>query len=70
LVGVELESAELAKGVVDGIRDVGVLINRTGPKENVLKVRPPLAFSTEHVQRLVAALAFVLARRQDGDPSS
>jgi 4-aminobutyrate aminotransferase-like enzyme len=39
------------------MRDAGVLINRTGPREDVLKIRPPLVFSTEHVEVLVAALA-------------
>jgi len=61
LVGVELESSELAERVVDGMRDAGVLINRTGPHGNVLKIRPPLVFTTEHVDVLVAALAAALA---------
>jgi 4-aminobutyrate aminotransferase-like enzyme len=38
------------------MRDAGVLINRTGPRENVLKIRPPLVFTTKHVDVLVAAL--------------
>jgi 4-aminobutyrate aminotransferase-like enzyme/Ser/Thr protein kinase RdoA (MazF antagonist) len=57
LVGVELESAELAEQVVNRMRDAGVLINRTGPRENVLKIRPPLVFSKEHVEVLVTGLA-------------
>jgi 4-aminobutyrate aminotransferase-like enzyme len=56
LVGVELERAEAAEDVVDRMRDAGVLINRTGPDENVLKIRPPLVFSAEHVEMLVAGL--------------
>jgi 4-aminobutyrate aminotransferase-like enzyme len=39
------------------MRDAGVLINRTGPRENVLKIGPPLAFTSKHVDVLVAALA-------------
>jgi 4-aminobutyrate aminotransferase-like enzyme len=39
------------------MRDAGVLINRTGPRENVLKIRPPLVFSKEHVEVLVTGLA-------------
>jgi 4-aminobutyrate aminotransferase-like enzyme/aminoglycoside phosphotransferase (APT) family kinase protein len=57
LVGVELETAELAERVVDDMRDAGVLINRTGPRANVLKIRPPLVFKAEHVEVLVASLA-------------
>jgi 4-aminobutyrate aminotransferase-like enzyme/Ser/Thr protein kinase RdoA (MazF antagonist) len=61
LVGVELESSKLAERVVDGMRDAGVLINRTGPHGNVLKIRPPLVFTSEHVDVLVGALAAALA---------
>ncbi len=61
LVGVELESAELAQRVVDNMRDTGVLINRTGPHGNVLKIRPPLVFKDEHVELLATALAAALA---------
>jgi 4-aminobutyrate aminotransferase-like enzyme len=61
LVGVELESSELAEGVVNRMRDGGVLINRTGPHGNVLKIRPPLVFTSEHVDVLVGALAAALA---------
>jgi 4-aminobutyrate aminotransferase-like enzyme len=57
LVGVELESSELAEEVVNGMREAGVLINRTGPRGDVLKIRPPLVFASEHVEPLVGALA-------------
>jgi 4-aminobutyrate aminotransferase-like enzyme len=56
LVGIELESAELAEDVVNRMRDAGVLINRTGPRANVLKIRPPLVFTTDHVELLAAVL--------------
>ena len=57
LVGVQLGSAARAKKVVDAMRERGVLIGRTGPKDDVLKIRPPLVFDEEHVEVLVAALA-------------
>jgi 4-aminobutyrate aminotransferase-like enzyme len=60
LVGVELESPELAEDVVNRIRAAGVLVNRTGPRGDVLKIRPPLVFATEHAQLPVAALAAAL----------
>jgi 4-aminobutyrate aminotransferase-like enzyme/Ser/Thr protein kinase RdoA (MazF antagonist) len=56
LVGVELESSELAEGVVNRMRDAGVLINRTGPREDVLKIRPPLIFGSQHVELLAGTL--------------
>jgi 4-aminobutyrate aminotransferase-like enzyme len=39
------------------MREAGVLINRTGPRGNVLKIRPPLVFAAEHIDLPVAALA-------------
>jgi 4-aminobutyrate aminotransferase-like enzyme len=47
---------------VNQMRDAGVLINRTGPRGDVLKLRPPLVFATEHVELLAAALAMALER--------
>jgi 4-aminobutyrate aminotransferase-like enzyme len=61
LLGVELQSSELAEDVVNRMRDAGVLINRTGPQGNVLKIRPPLVFTPEHVEVLVSTLAAALA---------
>jgi 4-aminobutyrate aminotransferase-like enzyme/Ser/Thr protein kinase RdoA (MazF antagonist) len=63
LVGVELRDAVRAEGVVDAMRDAGVLIGRTGPHGNVLKIRPPLVFEPEHVDLLVGRLEGVLAGR-------
>jgi 4-aminobutyrate aminotransferase-like enzyme len=54
LVGVELENAERAEEIVNRTREAGVLINRTGAAGNVLKIRPPLVFRTEHVDLLVS----------------
>jgi 4-aminobutyrate aminotransferase-like enzyme/Ser/Thr protein kinase RdoA (MazF antagonist) len=60
LAGVELESAEAAERVVDRMRERGVLIGRTGPRENVLKIRPPLVFGDEHVEIVATELERVL----------
>jgi 4-aminobutyrate aminotransferase-like enzyme len=60
LVGVELESPGLAEEVVNRMRETGVLINRTGPRGDVLKLRPPLVFATEHVDSLVGTLGATL----------
>jgi 4-aminobutyrate aminotransferase-like enzyme/Ser/Thr protein kinase RdoA (MazF antagonist) len=61
LVGVELASddgpeAALATGVVDRLRDDGVLIGRTGRDGNVLKIRPPLVFREEHADAVAEAV--------------
>ncbi len=61
LIGVELESAEVAEAVVNAMRERGVLIGRTGRLGNVLKIRPPLVFRDEHAEGLVEALDRTLA---------
>jgi 4-aminobutyrate aminotransferase-like enzyme len=61
LIGVQLDDPARAKAVVNAMRERGVLIGRTGPSEDVLKIRPPLVFDDEHVDVLVAALDESLA---------
>jgi 4-aminobutyrate aminotransferase-like enzyme len=38
------------------MRDAGVLVGRTGPRNDVLKIRPPLVFGMEEAGVLIAAL--------------
>ena len=66
-IGVELvaqapgmSSADLAARVVNGLRDRRILISATGPRGNVLKIRPPLVFSHDNATQLVTALSDVL----------
>jgi 4-aminobutyrate aminotransferase-like enzyme/Ser/Thr protein kinase RdoA (MazF antagonist) len=66
LLGVELDDPARAGRVVDAMRVAGVLIGRTGPREDVLKIRPPLVFGPEHAERLVAELDAAL--REDDEP--
>jgi 4-aminobutyrate aminotransferase-like enzyme/Ser/Thr protein kinase RdoA (MazF antagonist) len=62
--GVELVSdpqtrepdAQRARAVRDALRHAGVLVGTTGAHDNVLKIRPPLAFDAGHAQTLVDAL--------------
>ena len=61
LAGVELSSSELAARVADELREEGILVGRTGNRDDVLKIRPPLVFDDEHAELLVAALARVLS---------
>ncbi len=66
-VGVEIvdddgePAPRLAAAVVEGLRLRRVLIGRTGPARNVLKIRPPLVFDDEHVELLAATLDDVLS---------
>jgi 4-aminobutyrate aminotransferase-like enzyme len=56
LIGVELTGADVAARVVNELRDGGILIGRTGKRDNVLKIRPPLVFGDEHAAILVEGL--------------
>ena len=55
-------AADVARQVVNGMRDRGVLISSIGAHNNVLKMRPPLCFSTTDGDLLVATLDDVLAQ--------
>jgi 4-aminobutyrate aminotransferase-like enzyme len=60
LVGVQLSSPGLAARVADDLREQRILIGLTGPRDDVLKIRPPLVFADEHADLLVAALDRIL----------
>jgi 4-aminobutyrate aminotransferase-like enzyme/Ser/Thr protein kinase RdoA (MazF antagonist) len=62
LIGVDLTDAAEAERVVNQLRDDGILVGRTGPEGNVLKIRPPLVFRDEHADLLLAALERTLSQ--------
>ena len=49
--------------IVNGLRDRRVLISATGPQGNILKIRPPLPFSTSNAEQFLSALGAVLAEQ-------
>jgi 4-aminobutyrate aminotransferase-like enzyme len=53
-------AAEPARRMVNMMRQRGVLISRIGPNDNILKIRPPMPFSTEHADLLISTLDGVL----------
>ncbi|MBT2189248.1 aminotransferase class III-fold pyridoxal phosphate-dependent enzyme [Sphingobium nicotianae] len=55
----EPASAE-ARRVVNRMRDEGVLLSRIGHDDNILKIRPPMAFGCEHADFLIERLDKVL----------
>ena len=66
LMGVDVLNADgfpdsdLARRVMNHMRQNGVLIGTTGPDANVLKIRPPIVFNQEHAELLLASLANAL----------
>jgi 4-aminobutyrate aminotransferase-like enzyme len=75
-IGVELiqeggsPAAELAKAVINGLRERRVLIGAAGRFGNVLKIRPPLCFSPANADHLVAALDEVLTQVPRAAPAA
>jgi 4-aminobutyrate aminotransferase-like enzyme len=67
-IGVEIvadnpacSDAEITARIVNGMRERRVLISATGPRANVLKIRPPLIFTQENADQLADTLGATLA---------
>lgn len=56
-----------ARKLVNAMRERGVLISKIGRHDNVLKMRPPMAFSREHADLLLETLEECLAGLQPED---
>ncbi|MBR0825631.1 aspartate aminotransferase family protein [Bradyrhizobium manausense] len=52
----------MALGLVNAMRDDGVLISTTGANEDTLKVRPPLVCQAEHVDLFLATMERALTK--------
>jgi len=60
----------LTSHVADRLRARGVLIGTDGPDHNVLKIKPPIVFSRDEADRLLAALDATLAESAVRAPAS
>jgi len=54
-------ATELASRVVNGLRERGILTGFIGPSDNILKLRPPMVFSTENADYFLEIVDGVLA---------
>lgn len=74
-LGVELinpdgsEGSEICKYVKNRMRDRRILIGSEGPKDNILKIRPPLTIESEDVNMILWALRDVLSEVGDYAPA-
>ncbi|KUJ76240.1 peptidase M23 [Ruegeria marisrubri] len=74
-LGVELvnpdgsEGTEICKFVKNRMRDHRILIGSEGPKDNILKIRPPLTIDEEGVDMILWALREVLSEVGDFAPA-
>jgi 4-aminobutyrate aminotransferase-like enzyme/aminoglycoside phosphotransferase (APT) family kinase protein len=60
LAGVQLRDTQTARRIADELREHGVLVGRTGPRDDVLKIRPPLVFGDGHAELLLDRLNIVV----------
>jgi ethanolamine-phosphate phospho-lyase len=51
--GTSIEDALLAKTIKNHLRDRMILISTDGPKDSVLKSKPPLVFTKENALQVV-----------------
>ena len=58
--GARTPAPEVARYVVNRARDLGVLLSTDGPDHNVIKIKPPMTFTQQDGERLVAVLDRVL----------
>ena len=62
MIGLELESAELAKSTFQFLLDHGVITNRTD--ETVIRMLPPLIIQKKHADEVLKLLGQALAKRE------
>ena len=55
--------------IVNMLRERRVLISAAGPNANVLKIRPPLVFATDHADLLVQSLDQALKALHQAGPN-
>ncbi|WP_417713386.1 aminotransferase class III-fold pyridoxal phosphate-dependent enzyme [Pseudophaeobacter arcticus] len=66
-LGVELitadgsEATQICSYVKNRMRDHRILIGSEGPKDNILKIRPPLTIDSEGIEMILAALDSILS---------
>ena len=61
-LGIELDDALKAEKTMEDMMHQGILVGKTGPKNSVIKLRPPMTFKKEHADLLVNKLNLCLGR--------
>jgi len=61
-LGIELDDALKAEKTMEYMMQQGILVGKTGPKNSVIKLRPPMTFKKEHADLLVNKLNLCLGR--------
>jgi 4-aminobutyrate aminotransferase-like enzyme len=53
-------ATDIARYVVERMKDHGILLSTDGPDDNVLKIKPPLPFARSDADRFVEVLDTIL----------
>ena len=61
-LGIELNEPFIAAETMENMMKEGVLVGKTGPKNNVIKLRPPMTFNSKHADFLVNKLSLCLQK--------
>ena len=67
MIGVDLQTPELAKALLDGMMARRILLNRT--HETVLRFLPPYLITSDHVDQAITALDDLLSQHTADQPS-
>ena len=66
IIGIDgSENSELCGYIKNKMRENRILIGSDGPKDNVIKIRPPLTIELEDAQMLLTILSKVLEGTED-----
>ena len=68
MIGVELESADLAKAVFKQMLDRGVIVNRTD--ETVIRFLPPFIVQKAHIDHALRQFALALKKAKNKDKNA
>lgn len=63
-------ASEEAKYAVERAKELGVIISRDGPYENVLKMKPPMVFNKQNVDTVMSVLEKIMQEVESGLHSS
>ena len=61
-LGIELDGPSAAAKIMEDMMHEGVLVGKTGPENNVIKLRPPMTFKMEHANLLLEKLSLCLEK--------
>lgn len=56
----KMPATKQAKYIANRMKDLGILMSTDGPDDNVLKIKPPMVFTTRDVDEVIRSLGIIL----------